>query len=50
MDLEIKLLQLPDRGNHLIVIARGLIDMEGLEWIFRDCGDDPIPTRVQNLD
>jgi hypothetical protein len=35
MNLKIKLLQLPDRGNHLIVITGGIIDPAELEQIFR---------------
>jgi len=35
MNLEIKLLQLPERGNHLIVIAGGILDSAELEQIFR---------------
>jgi hypothetical protein len=35
MNLKIKLLQLPARGNHLIVIAGGIIDPAALEEIFR---------------
>jgi hypothetical protein len=35
MDLTIKLLQSPGGGNHLIIIAGGLIDLEGLERILR---------------
>jgi hypothetical protein len=35
MNLKIKLLQLPARGNHLIVIASGIIDPAELEQIFR---------------
>ena len=35
MDLNVKLLQSPEGKNHLIMIAGGLIDTEGLERIFR---------------
>jgi hypothetical protein len=35
MNLEIKLLQLPERGNHLVVIAGGSIAPAELEQIFR---------------
>ena len=35
MNLKIKLLQLPERGNHLIVITGGIIDPAALEQIFR---------------
>src|SRR5918996_1741995 len=34
MDLKIKLLEWPEGGNYLILIARGLINAEGLERIF----------------
>jgi hypothetical protein len=36
MDFQIKLFSWPDRGNHLIMITRGLIDRAGLEQIFRE--------------
>ena len=35
MDLNVKLLRSPAGKNHLIIIARGQIDTEGLELIFR---------------
>ena len=35
MDLNSKLLRSPEGRNHLIIIARGQIDAEGLELIFR---------------
>ncbi|HEU4342721.1 MAG TPA: hypothetical protein VFU31_14240 [Candidatus Binatia bacterium] len=35
MDLKIKLLQLPEGENFLVVIAHGLIDSEGLDQILR---------------
>lgn len=35
MDLKIKLLEWPEGGSYLILIARGLINAEGLERIFR---------------
>lgn len=35
MDLKIKLLELPNGGNYLIVITRGIINAEGFEQIFR---------------
>ena len=34
MDLKIKLLEWPEGGNYLILIARGLINADGFEWIF----------------
>jgi hypothetical protein len=36
MDLQIKLFSGLDRGNHVIVIIRGLVDIEGLRQIFRN--------------
>jgi hypothetical protein len=39
MDLQIKLFSGLDRGNHLIVITRGLVDLEGLRQIFRNIVD-----------
>jgi hypothetical protein len=35
MNLKVKLLQLPSRGNHLIVIVGGIIDSAAVEQIFR---------------
>lgn len=35
MNLEIKLLQLPERGNQLVVIAGGIINPAELDQIFR---------------
>lgn len=35
MDLNVKLLRSPEGRNHLIIIARGQIDAEGLKLIFR---------------
>ena len=40
MNLKIKLLQLPGRGNHLIVIAGGIIDPAALEQIFRQVEEE----------
>jgi hypothetical protein len=40
MNLKIKLLQLPARGNHLIVIAGGIIDPAALEQIFRQVEEE----------
>jgi hypothetical protein len=39
MDLNVKLLQSPEGRNHLIIIAGGLIDTEGLERIFRQVAE-----------
>jgi hypothetical protein len=37
MDFQIKLFSWPDnRGNHLILIVRGIIDISGFEQIFRE--------------
>jgi hypothetical protein len=44
MNLKIKLLQLPARGNHLIVIAGGIIDPAELEQIFRQ-----VTEKIQSL-
>jgi|SRR5262250_1759543 len=35
MDFQIKLLQLQDRGNYLIALTRGSLDVEGFEQLFR---------------
>jgi hypothetical protein len=34
MQIQTKLFRWPDKGNHVIVIVRGLIGSGGLEWIF----------------
>ena len=39
MDLNVKLLRSPEGRNHLIIIARGQIDAEGLELIFRQVAE-----------
>ena len=36
MDFQIKLFSWPDRGNHLIMITRGVIDVKGFEQILRE--------------
>ena len=36
MDFQIKLFSWPDRGNHLIMITRGILDVGGLEQVFRE--------------
>ena len=36
MDFQIKLFSWPDRGNHLIMITRGLLDIKGLAQIFQE--------------
>jgi hypothetical protein len=39
MDLNVKLLRSPEGKNHLIIIARGLIDAEGLKLIFQHAAE-----------
>lgn len=36
MDFQVKLFNWPDRGNHLIMIARGVMDIRGFEQIFTE--------------
>jgi hypothetical protein len=36
MDFQVKLFSWPDRGNHLIMIARGVMEIRGFEQIFRE--------------
>ena len=36
MDFQVKLFSWPDRGNHLIMITRGVMDIGGFEQIFRE--------------
>ena len=36
MDLQIKLFNGLGRGNHVIVISRGLVDIDGFKEIFRN--------------
>jgi hypothetical protein len=36
MDFQIKLFSWPDRGNHLIMITRGILDIKGIEQIFQE--------------
>ena len=35
MDFQIRLFRWPNRGNHLIMIARGLLNIQGCNQIFR---------------
>jgi hypothetical protein len=35
MDFQIKLFSWPDRGNHLIMITRGVMDIKGFDQIFQ---------------
>ena len=39
MKFQIKLFRWPDRGNHVIIIARGFINTDGLEQIFRNVAE-----------
>lgn len=36
MNFQVKLFSWPDRGNHLIMIARGVMDIRGFEQIFEE--------------
>jgi len=36
MDFQIKLFSWPDRGNHLILITRGVIDTKAFDQIFQE--------------
>jgi hypothetical protein len=36
MDFQIKLFSWPDRGNHLIMITRGVLDLKGFVQIFQE--------------
>jgi hypothetical protein len=36
MDFQIKLFSWPDRGNHLIMITRGVLDIKGIDQIFQE--------------
>ena len=36
MDFQIKLFSWPDKGDHLIMIARGLLDRAALEQVFHE--------------
>jgi hypothetical protein len=44
INLKIKLLQLPERGNHLLVIIGGIIDPPVMEQIFRE-----VTEKIQSL-
>ena len=39
MDFQIKLLQLQDRGNYIIALTRGSLNVEGFEQLFRQIKD-----------
>jgi hypothetical protein len=45
MDFQIKLFSWPDKGDHLIMIARGLLDRAALEQIFQEVAaiTQPLP-------
>jgi hypothetical protein len=43
MDFQIKLFTWPDRGNHVIMSARGLVNIEGCNEIFRQIGEMTLP-------
>jgi hypothetical protein len=45
MDFQIKLFSWPDRGNHLIIITRGVLDIKGIEQIFQEVGTATEPLR-----
>jgi hypothetical protein len=45
MDFQIKLFSWPDRGNHLVMITRGVMDINGFEQIFREVGTATQPLR-----
>jgi hypothetical protein len=39
MDFHVKLVKLTEKGNHLIVITRGLVDAEAFKQIIRKIGE-----------
>ena len=39
MEANVKLLESPDGKNHLIIIVAGMVDVEGLEQIFRQVAE-----------
>ena len=39
MDYQIKLFHWPERGDHVIMIVRGYVDIEGLKVMFRKVGE-----------
>ena len=43
MDYQIKLFRWPDKGNHVIMIARGVIDIEACNEVFRNVGEITLP-------
>ncbi len=45
MDFQIKLFSWPDRGNHLIMITRGVLDIKGFEQIFQEVVTATAPLR-----
>ena len=51
MDLQIKLFSGLDRGNHVITITRGSIDIEGFREIFRNVAEhNPLAHSLQGSD
>ena len=45
MDFQIKLFSWPDRGNHLVMITRGVMDINGFEQVFREVATATQPLR-----
>lgn len=45
MDFQIKLFSWPDRGNHLVMITRGVMDIQGFEQIFQEVATATQPLR-----
>jgi hypothetical protein len=45
MDFQIKLFSWPDRGNHLIMITRGVLGIKGFEQIFQEVVTATAPLR-----
>ena len=45
MDFQIKLFSWPERGNHLVMITRGVMDIKEFEQIFREVGTATQPLR-----
>ena len=45
MDFQIKLFSWPDRGNHLIMISRGVMDIRGFEQMLQEVATATQPLR-----
>ena len=45
MDFQIKLFGWPDRGNHLIMISRGVMDIRGFEQMLQEVASATRPLR-----